>query len=335
MERIEDRPRILTKHEDKRGSGRVSPEKKPESPEVAERASTSSFQRTLSSSSDPSATSEAPRHRVTFADDVTEVVADRDAGNVPPVQGSSRRALTQKIMLRKMGEKEGETSGERGNEVGQGASGAGRQTRSGEGDATVAESAKPKMAWSTNERGPIVSPKTLYEPEGKQSAAKFKKYQAQTREMQGNRGSHDLPTPTSEGGSTPTGERPDKARQEEVSSPVDRAEQSSPSGRERRPLPELRKGGRRQDKGEKTPHQDRESHDHHNRPHHRKENSKRERMGESEHMAEGSRTSRPERLSSTEEDFARDEHDYRDFCSKGPQRREQPEETRPPLLGIA
>ena len=335
-ERLEERPRILTKHDDKRSSGRVSPEKKPESPsEAAERASISSLQRTLSSSSDPPATSETTRHRVTFADDVIEPLGDKDSGNVPPVQGGSRRGHMQKIMLRKMGDKEGEASGERGNEVGQGAGGAGRQARPGEADPTATESTKPKMAWSTNERGPIVSPKTLYEPEGKQSAAKFKKYQAQTRDMQGNRGSHDLPTPTSEGGATPTGEWPDKARREEVSSPIDRAEQSSPSGRERRLPPDHRKGGRRQDKGEKLPHQDRESHDHHNRPHHRKENSKRERVGESEHQAEGSRTSRPERLSSTEEEFTRDEHDYHDFPSKGPLRREQPEETKPPLLGIA
>ena len=334
-ERFEERPRILIKHEDKQ-SGRVSPEKKPESPlEAAEKSSSvSSFQRTLSSSSDPSVATEAPRHRVTFVDDVIESPIDKDSGNVPPPQGSSRRALS-KIMLRKMGEKDGELPGEKGSEVGQGTGGVGRQGRSGDTD-TVAESSKPKMAWSTNERGPIVSSKTLYEPEGKQSAAKFKKYQAQTREPPGNRGSHDLATPTSEGTATPTGEQPDGARRDEVSSPVDRAAQSSPAGKERRLPSDHRKGGRRQEKGDKPPYQDRESHDHRNRPHHRKENSRRERVGESEHQVESSRTARPERLTSTEdEEYTKDEHDYHDLPVKGPPRRDQHEETRPPLLGTA
>ena len=324
---MEERPRILTKHDDKK-SGRVSPEKKPESPlEVTEKGGVSSFQRTPSSSSDPP--TETTRPRVTFADDVIESTDDKDGANQHP-QG--RRMPMHKIMLRKMGEKDGDPSGERGREVGQGAGGGGRQSKSGDTDVATAESAKPKTAWSSNERGPIISPKTLYEPEGKQSAAKFKKYQAQTREQQGNRGSHDLATPTSEGGTTPTGERPDGTKRDETSSPVDRAGQSSPSGKERRP-PDHRKGGRRQEKGEKPPFQERDSHDYQNRPQHRKENSRRERIGGSEHP-DGPKA-KPERLTSTEDgEFVRDEHEH----SRGkapPRRRDQHEESRPPLLGNA
>ena len=332
----------MTKHDDKR-SGHISPDKKPESPlDAGEKSSVSSFHRTLSSSSDPpGSTNENTKHRVTFADDVIEPAAgDKDGGNIQAPQGSSRRAPLQKVMLRKMGEKDGDPAGEKGKEAGQGPGGSGRGTKSGDPDTAAAESAKPKTAWSSNERGPIISPKTLYEPEGKQSAAKFKKYQAQTRDMQGNRGSHDQATPTSEGGTTPTGDHPDGApKRDEASSPVDRASQSSPSGKERRPS-DYRKGGRKGER-EKPPFQDRDSHDHHSRPQHRKENSRRERVGEGEHL-EGQKTTRPaaERLASTEdEEGGKEEHEYHHYepRAKGPppSRRDQHQDSRPPLLGTA
>ena len=310
----------------------MSPEKKPESPLDA--TEKSSFHRTLSSSSDGPSPSETSRPRVTFADDVVEPAGEKDSGSAPPPQGSSRRAPMQKIMLRKMGgERDGEAPGEGGKEVKQGTGGNGRQLRPGDLDAATADSAKPKTAWSSNERGPIISRKTLYEPEGKQSAAKFKKYQAQSREPPGNRGSHDAATPTSEEGTTPTGEQPEVNKREETTSPVDRAGQSSPSGKERRVPPEHRKG-RRQDKGEKQPPLGDESHDQHSKaPHHRKENSRRERGGESE-RPEGSRPGRAARLASNEEDeLGREEHDHRGKAP--PPRREAHEEPRPPLLGAA
>lgn len=319
---MEERPRILIKHDDKK-SGRVSPEKKPESP--SDVTGKSSFQRTSSSSSDPADTI---KHRVTFADDVTEPPGEKETGNVQAPHGSSRRAPMQKIMLRKMGgERDGETAGERGKEVGQGPSGNGRPARPGDLDTAVADPAKPKTAWSSNERGPIISPKTLYEPEGKQSAAKFKKYQAQTREPQSGRGSHDVvATPTSEDGVTPTGEQQDGNKREEVNSPIDRAGQSSPSGKDKRPPPpDHRKGsGRRQEKVEKPLLVEREGHEQHSRaPHHRKENLRRE----NEHPDVSRTTSRPGRLASPEEEeFGRDDHQGR---GKIPPRREPHEENRP------
>lgn len=324
-EEREERPRILTKHDDKKG-GRVSPEKKPESPaEVTEKSSVSSFHRTLSSSSDPPTPGgEASKHRVTFADDVMEpVMSGKEA---PPPGGVNLRAPHQKIMLRKMGEKDGDSSGEKGKEAGPGN---GQQPKSGDPEAG-AESAKPKTAWSMSDRGPIVSQKTLYEPEGKQSAAKFKKYQAQTREQQSTRGSHDLATPTSDGRSTPTGDASERIKREDTSSPIDRTGQSSPSGKERRSSGDHRKGGRRQEKGEKPAHVERDSHDHHTRPHHRKENSRREREGD--HL-------KTERLTSTEdEEFVGDERDFAGGQQQrgrgAPPRREQ-RDSRPPLLGHA
>lgn len=341
----------MIKHDEKRSGRATSPEKKPESPsEGMEKSSVSSFHRTLSSSSDPAgSTSETTRHRVTFADDVMETVGDKDEGNIQASQGSSRRAPLQKIMLRKMGEKDGDPSAEKGKEVGPSGPGGSNRggPKSGDPDTAAVESAKPKTAWSSNERGPINSPKTLYEPEGKQSVAKFKKYHAQMRETPSSRGSHDLATPTSEGGTTPTGDRPDVGnRRDETSSPIDRADQSSPSGKERRPS-DYRKGGRKGER-EKPPFQDRDSHDHHNRPHHRKENSRRERGGEGEH-GEGppaTRTTRPaatERLTATvDEEGGREEHEHHhyDHRGKGPppsSRREQPhhQDSKPPLLGAA
>ena len=332
----------MIKHDEKRTGRAASPEKKPESPsEGVEKSSVSSFHRTLSSSSDPpGSASETTKHRVTFADDVIETVGDDDEGNIHAPQGSSRRAPLQKIMLRKMGEKDGDPLAEKGKEAGpSGPSGNGRGgPKSGDPDMAAAESAKPKTAWSSNERGPIISKKTLYEPEGKQSVAKFKKYHAQTRETPR---SHDLVTPTSEGGTTPTGDRPDEGnKRDETSSPIDRAGQSSPSGKERRPS-DYRKGGRKGER-EKPPFQDRDLHDHHNRPHHRKENSRRERGEEGEH-GEGpstARTTRPmasERLASMEdEEGGREEHEHQ---GKGhpPSRREQPhhQDSKPPLLGTA
>ena len=356
---VEERPRILIKHDEKRAGRAGSPEKKPESPslEGVEKSSVGSFHRTLSSSSDPpGSASETPKHRVTFADDVMETGGDKEEANIQAPQGSSRRAPLQKIMLRKMGgEKDGDPTAEKGKEPsGPGGSGRGGP-KTGDHDMTAAESAKPKTAWSSNERGPIISQKTLYEPEGKQSVAKFKKYQAQSRETSGSRGSHDLATPTSDGGTTPTGDRPDGGgnKRDETSSPIDRAGQSSPSGKERRPA-DYRKGGRKGER-EKPPLQDRDLHDHHNRPHHRKENSRRERGGEGEHgdgpppppPPAGARTTRPaatERLASTEdEEGGREEHDHHHHHhheprGKGhpPSRREPPHhQDRPPLLGTA
>lgn len=349
---LDERPRILIKHDEKRTVGRAcSPEKKPESPsEGGEKSSVSSFHRTLSSSSDPPGSSgEATRHRVTFADDVMETAGDKDEANVQVPQGSSRRAPMQKIMLRKMGDKDSDPAAEKGKETGPtGPGGSGRGVpKMGDQDAMAAESAKPKAAWSSNERGPISSSKTLYEPEGKQSVAKFKKYHAQTREMPpGSRGSHDLATPTSEGGTTPTGDRPDGGnRRDGTSSPIDRTGQSSPSGKERRPS-DYRKGGRKGER-EKPPFQDQDTHDHHNRPHHRKENSRRERGGEGEHsevappLSPAAAKMRPvamERLPSKEdEEGGRDENEHHHYEPRGKGHRREPphHQDRPPLLGTA
>ena len=331
-EKTEEHPRILTKSDDKK-SGRVSPDKKPASPaEITER---SSFHRTLSSSSDTP--TEASKLRVvTFADE--PAVSEKD---VAPAGGVNRRAPMQKIMLRKMGEKDGDSAAEKGKEAGPGN---GRQPKASEQD-TGAESAKPKTAWSMSDRGPIVSPKTLYEPEGKQSAAKFKKYQAQTREQQGSRGSHDLATPTSEGRSTPTGDKVERTKREDSSSPVDRAGQSSPSGsKDRRPSGDHRKGGRRPERAEPAPPTERDTHDHHNRPHHRKENSRREREGDHATRTErrerdGDHAARTtERQTSNEDECVREELEHSVDHQRGrvhPRREQRDGSGRPPLLGTA
>ncbi len=116
---------------------------------------------------------EKVKGHVTFADEVEELEDDGLSSH------PQRRGNQPKLMLRKFGEKEeggeGRLDGKDKAGDGKGRSGMGRGA---DEDASGSEANKSRMAWSVSERGPIISPKTLYEPEGKRSADKFKKYHA-------------------------------------------------------------------------------------------------------------------------------------------------------------
>ena len=125
--------------------------------------------------------------KVTFASDAeTEEVS---GGQVVVPEQPTRRGNQPKIMLRKLGDKDTDVFG--GRQEGKDRPGDGKKPRqaemrgggSGEEGGPEATS-KTKMAWNVTDRGPIITPKTLYEPEGKKSADKFKKYHAQMQEPQ-------------------------------------------------------------------------------------------------------------------------------------------------------
>ncbi len=164
------------------------------------------IQRTTSGSSETQEGGASKGH-VTFAED--EEVPDEPLDQ--QLQPPPRRGNQPKIMLRKLGGKETDASGE-GTDKSRDGKGHGRRPADlkgvGEGDDQGADSAiKMKTAWNVKDRGPITSPKTLYEPEGKKSADKFKKYHAQSQEppRKGSKSDQDEPVPP-----------------EEVASPVDR-----------------------------------------------------------------------------------------------------------------
>lgn len=119
---------------------------------------------------------------VTFAERVEEVEGDDELFPQP-----TRRGSQPKLMLRKFGEKEVDLGAD-GKYNGKERSGDAKGSRPSDlqglnqDDPSGADSNKARMAWNMNERGPIISPKTLYEPEGKKSADKFKKYHAHTQE---------------------------------------------------------------------------------------------------------------------------------------------------------
>lgn len=171
---IEERPRILTKP-------RSSADQEVESVLKNIEDKSLSMQRTVSSSSD------TPKH-VTFEETQS-----------PPIEESephapTRRALPKRVMLRKMSDPEADSQPEKSS---------GRRTHAkdpgnvrtdsmGEDSEPLTpdgESKSKPMAWSTGK---------LYEPEGKKSAAKFMKYQAQSRGRKDSRGSQGSTTPTAE-----------------------------------------------------------------------------------------------------------------------------------------
>lgn len=185
-----DKKDIIAHEEPQKSSVSKTPEPLPLQP----------LQRTVSGSSE---TQEGGAH-VEQADESVELLAEEQ---LQP----TRRGNQPKIMLRKFGDNEGNSSGNRseGKDRPPDLKNL-RQTESKEGEDPGSESAsKAKMAWNMKERGPIISPKTLYEPEGKKSADKFKKYHAQIQEP--HRGSK---SEQDEG----TGE----GEKEKVKSPVDK-----------------------------------------------------------------------------------------------------------------
>ncbi|XP_064396017.1 uncharacterized protein LOC135343023 isoform X5 [Halichondria panicea] len=174
----EERPRILTKP-------RSSTDQEVESVLKNSEDKPPSLQRTVSASSD------TPKH-VTF-DDGQSPTSDNQASNVP-----ARRAPQKRVMLRKLGDQDVESQAERG---------AGRKGKDGQntGSESAGEGGEPltpdadtkskPAAWTTERAG---GPGKLYEPEGKKSAAKFMKYQAQSRGRADSRGSQGSTTPTAE-----------------------------------------------------------------------------------------------------------------------------------------
>lgn len=180
------RPAVLTKEQGERSSqkqGMASTDKSAEAvteaPPILSEALP--IQRVSSLSSDNQ--EGGPKGHVTFADSVEEVEGD---GGLQPQP--TRRGSQPKLMLRKLGDKETDATGD-GKHDGKDRPRDGKGNRPSDlqgldfDDASGADSSKAKMrAWSMKERGPIISPKTLYEPEGKKSADKFKKYQAHTQE---------------------------------------------------------------------------------------------------------------------------------------------------------
>lgn len=185
------------------------------------------LQRTVSESSEPhqeGGGGEKPQAQGACPDEV--------GGAEPPAEEQAqptRRGNQPKIMLRKLGDKEGSGSGG-------GGSGGRSETKdrpadlknirqsdskaSGDSEDQAGSDAasRAKMAWNVKDRGPITSPKTLYEPEGKKSADKFKKYHAHIQEPHSNRGSGKAEQEELAGEG---GER------EKVKSPVDKKESGS------------------------------------------------------------------------------------------------------------
>jgi len=165
---------------------------------------------------------EKVKGHVTFADNVEEL---EDSSHL------SRRGNQPKLMLRKLvGEKEegggdGRQDGKDKQRDGKGGKPA--DLRGLDSEDLSTESGKVKSAWNINERGPIISPKTLYEPEGKRSADKFKKYHAHIQEpSRGNEG------PKHHSGSQEAGKGLDG--QKGRSTPVDDAVEVLKSPTERR-----------------------------------------------------------------------------------------------------
>lgn len=135
----------------------------------------------------PDAPPEPEKNKVTF---VGVEEGEVGSGEVAEEQVQpTRRGNQPKIMLRKLGDKDVDGFGGRteGKDR-QGDSKKLRQTEMGDGgegeEGGADATSKTKMAWNVKGRGPIISPKTLYEPEGKRSADKFKKYHAQMQEPQ-------------------------------------------------------------------------------------------------------------------------------------------------------
>jgi len=200
----EERPRILSKPDSQKAvEGRNDSEQKEKG---------SALKRTDSASSDTQ-----KRHHVTFADDAREK-------SESPTEDQMNSAATapvtmrhpKRIVMRKLGENESQSDKQ---DLPAGAKGLRERPKdlktlqpgelksgdmSDSPDSRTPDSAtkgKP-MAWNVNNRGPITSPKTLYEPEGRRSEAKFMKYRRDAGELshkgKGEKGGKCPSTPSSE-----------------------------------------------------------------------------------------------------------------------------------------
>lgn len=173
-----ERPKILTKDKDRRDTHASDP---------VERSVASDTKRTVSLSSEPSGTDSA--HHVVLAGSKASPQEAEPNDLSPPLP--AMRSQPKKIMLRKMGDSSKLDATEQ-----QEKTEAGKATdrlsdvksphpgKSGvEQDSSEVSTAKPRpIAWKMTDRNSTTSPKTLYEPEGKKSEAKFRKYQHDARE---------------------------------------------------------------------------------------------------------------------------------------------------------
>ena len=174
----ETRASVLSKERVKSPSPQHDePEVKSETPPILDEPPPP-IQRVSSLSSDNQ--DEKVKGHVTFAENVEEL--DDDGSSSQP----ARRGNQPKLMLRKLGDKDdvGGDSRHDGKDRPRDGKGRPADLRGLDSeDLSGSDGGKTRTAWSMKERGPIISPKTLYEPEGKRSADKFKKYHAQTQEL--------------------------------------------------------------------------------------------------------------------------------------------------------
>ena len=191
-----ERPRILAKPDERKDSRKTSEVRdEPFSSEIENgKEKSGSIKRTDSASPDDGTQEGSGKPRVTFASDSREKSQSpqlEDQPSSPAAKPAMRNAHPKKIMLRKLGGAESPT--EKQDQHGATVKGTKKERPKDlknlrQGDASDAvdtdspntpdnEAKIKQTAWSVRERGPIISPKTLYEPDGKRSAAKFLKYQ--------------------------------------------------------------------------------------------------------------------------------------------------------------
>ena len=214
-EEREPRPKLLLKEKEWRKSAALQED-------VEESQTPGSERRRNSMSSEPPAgDSTAQVSLVSHPKSEEEMEQERQS---PPV--AAMRAQPKKIMLRKMSDgsksdtNEGpeKESGRAGDRTADSKS-AVRKT-AGEQDSSDAAGNTSKTrptAWKTNERGGGPASKTLYEPEGKKSEAKFRKYQHDARVGGGGKRERGGPSPvTTPSEPNPPASSPDTPGREKV-----------------------------------------------------------------------------------------------------------------------
>ena len=251
---------------------------------------------------------------VTFADDARE--KSQSPSDTQPTTPAAMRGQHKRVIMRKMGaEKDSEAAPEQPHPgaktpkerpkdlktVPEAGSLESKEVDSPDSKTpdSAGESKGRPMAWTMNDRGPITSPKTLYEPEGKKSEVKFLKYQHAAGEVsKQHKDAKDHPDRGAPSPSTPSGEV--KVLPKEASD-KDSQKQAEDTATKRvlavSPTTGEREGGkgppdrqvdkrrdhdraRRQDSGDRRPFPEREwqnSKDNRERPRYKRDDSGRER----------------------------------------------------------
>ncbi len=258
---------------------------------------------------------EGSRHHVTFSSDQEEL-PHSPVDSLPCHAAPKMRSHPKKIVMRKMGEESPPESHDQPpsgaakapkdrpkdlQPVQMGDSKSGESSEDSKAPDSAGSGAKAKQtAWNVNERGPITSPMTLYEPEGKRSEEKFLRYQHASREPGakdrhkegGEKEERKVQSPSALAGEVKVlpkdGQEKDVSAGEEA--PPERKTQLASPTQDRGPVDEGGRGGekgerrkdkpRRQDLGRK-PSYDKERPDSKERPvRHRREDGGRERGGQ-------------------------------------------------------